>query len=565
METTKSDNGQDQNACKRWLQARTVGLPTAWARLMNFNFVRSTKSVVWIPSNFVQDPGNASQRTPEHLAKNPVYPDPVYYLTFLGKYFFRSPQLRTLRIEQFNRYLMLTDADAARSSDLTSENTIDADVGGDPYRVIDPDHRNYDPLLETTAPGTQFASTMFGCPGARRRNDSRLGVSRPPLLEPSGDGREDFYQQRLLLGLAWWSPGSPKKVVVAGKEAVEWTFCWTPPSAEHIGGANLDRETMKVATVPLNFSYEHFCKLLELKFCDPELGCVCACCATSAETSGSCRSCRFAIGWHRCRAVQVRQTDLVWCPGSLHGGRLDIQRVLFNLHRRQLPTDVLVAKADEYVNEQLVTQAEADGMLAVIRSERGTSGIANDAADGDDDAVLVGAPRRLSRHELQALLEKRVGQMKEGGSDDAPTDQYRVYMYIIERMQLGENPIRLMVQASAGTGKSRQRPPISFDESAQLGVRPVNSSSRRCGGRGFLLTTVYLYCILNGKKVRACAPTGIAAANIELEGSAVSASTLHCFFDLDGSYESRLDFSKTTNEKVDAVINLDVLMLDEVS
>ena len=93
---------------------------------------------------------------------------------------------------------------------------------------------------------------------------------------------------------------------------------------------------------------------------------------------------------------------------------------------------------------------------------------------------------------------------------------------------------------------------------------PVASSSRRCGGRGFLLTTVYLYCLLNGKKVRACAPTGIASANIELEGSAVSASTLHCFFDLDGSYESRLDFSKTTNEKVDAVINLDVLMLDEV-
>ena len=86
METTKSDNGQDQNACKRWLQARTVGLPTAWARLMNFNFVRSTKSVVWIPSNFVQDPGYASQRTLEHLAKNPVYPDPVYYLPFLGKY-----------------------------------------------------------------------------------------------------------------------------------------------------------------------------------------------------------------------------------------------------------------------------------------------------------------------------------------------------------------------------------------------------------------------------------------------------------------------------------------------
>ena len=76
---------------------------------------------------------------------------------------------------------------------------------------------------------------------------------------------------------------------------------------------------------------------------------------------------------------------------------------------------------------------------------------------------------------------------------------------------------------------------------------------------------MYLYCLLNGKKVRACAPTGIAAAHIELEGTAVSASTLHCFFDFDGSYESRLDFSKTTNEKVDAVIHLGVLMIDEVS
>ena len=29
---------------------------------------------------------------------------------------------------------MLTDVDAARSFDLTSENNIDVDVGGDPYR-----------------------------------------------------------------------------------------------------------------------------------------------------------------------------------------------------------------------------------------------------------------------------------------------------------------------------------------------------------------------------------------------------------------------------------------------
>ncbi len=175
-------------------------------------------------------------------------------------------------------------------------------------------------------------------------------------------------------------------------------FCWTPPSAEYIGGAALDQETLKVATAHAGFSFARFSKALEVKFCDPELGCVCACCARSAEKSGSRRSYRFECGWHRCRADPVRQNDFVWRPGTLHGGRLDIQRVLFNLHRRRLPTDVLVAKAQDYVNGGLVSQTGADGMMAVIRSERGDGGVANNAADGDDDAaVLAGAPRRLSR------------------------------------------------------------------------------------------------------------------------------------------------------------------------
>ena len=95
-------------------------------------------------------------------------------------------------------------------------------------------------------------------------------------------------------------------------------------------------------------------------------------------------------------------------------------------------------------------------MLAVIRSERGTSGVANDgAADGDDDgAVLAGAPRRLSRAELEALLAKRIRQMQEGGTDDAPTDQFRVYTDIIDQFERGDRPLLLTPQASAGTGKS---------------------------------------------------------------------------------------------------------------
>ena len=40
---------------------------------------------------------------------------------------------------------------------------------------------------------------------------------------------------------------------------------------------------------------------------------------------------------------------------------------------------------------------------------------------------------------------------------------------------------------------------------------------------------------------------------------------MHCFFEFDGNYESRLEFSKTTHEKVDKLISLQVLLLDEVS
>ena len=71
------------------------------------------------------------------------------------------------------------------------------------------------------------------------------------------------------------------------------------------------------------------------------------------------------------------------------------------------------------------------------------------------------------------------------------TDQWLVYTHIVHSLRTG-TPLRLMVQASAGTGKS------------------------------FLLTTVYLWCIVHGKKAKACAPTGIAAANVEIEGRASS-------------------------------------------
>ena len=66
--------------------------------------------------------------------------------------------------------------------------------------------------------------------------------------------------------------------------------------------------------------------------------------------------------------------------------------------------------------------------------------------------------------------------------------RWRVYSHIVQKLAANDGrPLRLMVQASAGTGKS------------------------------FLLTTVFLWAIINGMECRAAAPTGIAAANIEVE------------------------------------------------
>ena len=63
-------------------------------------------------------------------------------------------------------------------------------------------------------------------------------------------------------------------------------------------------------------------------------------------------------------------------------------------------------------------------------------------------------------------------------------------------------------------------------------------------GKSFLLTSIYLWCVVHGMACKAAAPTGIAAANIEIDGTDICAATLHSVFDLDGKYESNLDFTK---------------------
>ena len=76
---------------------------------------------------------------------------------------------------------------------------------------------------------------------------------------------------------------------------------------------------------------------------------------------------------------------------------------------------------------------------------------------------------------------------------------------------------------------------------------------------------MYLFCIVRGISTKACAPTGIAAANVEIEKTSVAATTIHRMFDFSSEHVSKLDFPKTTNAKVAALMQMEVLLLDEVS
>ncbi len=91
----------EQNGLKRWLQARTTGLCMTWSRLLRFHVVRSTRAVIWTAPRFVDD--GSARRTDGYRINNPTYPEPWHYLSYIAKYLFRHPQLRELRIEQFNR------------------------------------------------------------------------------------------------------------------------------------------------------------------------------------------------------------------------------------------------------------------------------------------------------------------------------------------------------------------------------------------------------------------------------------------------------------------------------
>ena len=82
----------------------------------------------------------------------------------------------------------------------------------------------------------------------------------------------------------------------------------------------------------------------------------------------------------------------------------------------------------------------------------------NDGAVSDDEESGPAAPAhtslKMTKEELKVELDRRTALLREGAVEGLDADQWRVFCYIVEVLTSGNRYLRLLVQASAGTGKS---------------------------------------------------------------------------------------------------------------
>lgn len=197
-------------------------------RLLGNRVVRSTRPVQFIPAGSLPKDEFRSRRDEGHIQRCPSYPDPDFFLNFYQKYLFRHASLRGLRVEQLNRlcregqgggsfsrevlsrraggregfprYFVLTDLQEKATVEDTLRRRGDSDTSDDeedePAPPPDACHRHFDPYAEALEAGTVFKSEAQHVSGFRKRSAGRLGVGRPPFIEPVGAQREAFFEQR---------------------------------------------------------------------------------------------------------------------------------------------------------------------------------------------------------------------------------------------------------------------------------------------------------------------------------------------------------------------------------
>ena len=519
--------GGEANPVKRYLQARNVGLCMCHNRLIGHHVVRSTRPTLFLWPQFTVQECSRIRRAPDHVANVWGYPDQSFYMNQVQTYFFRNEALQFLRAEQFFRYFAhrSEDSNTAPLTQRTHDETADADEGS--RCIDDPTHRHYDASVSVLLAGEQFPSAAVAgqCAGAHKRQTANLCVPRSSFLEPCGGNREAFYEQRLLFGIPWHCVRKPRLFWSsdADKLATRWFFATAAPNTP----PELSSFTMTDRVLDDEKTFESLCIQFERTYASE--GYACECCQ-----GHSCQSCTHARGWHVCE----RDCEERWRAGTLHEGVLDIHSTLWALARRLVPLHVLKEKLDVYIQEGHLPEDAKESFVEVFEQMHSICREQNVYADpGASSAANTDAENApMSKEELQAELASREQLLRRlHGSEGAWTDQWRVYEEIVSAISENRAPLRMFLQASAGTGKS------------------------------FLLETVYLWATLQGHRVQACAPTGIAAARLRVPRTPVRAYTMHHLFGLSIELESKVDPNKLHDETAQRLLQMTVLIIDEVS
>ena len=132
---------------------------------------------------------------------------------------------------------------------------------------------------------------------------------------------------------------------------------------------------------------------------------------------------------------------------------------LWCLARRFVPLHVTKEKLDAYIQEGHIHANDKDHYVQVFEEMAGvhretnihgvSDGIGSERTDPEEEN------RPTTEAELRQELKTRERQMQSfQGQEGVVTDQWRVYKEAIESIEAGSAPLRLCLQASAGTGKS---------------------------------------------------------------------------------------------------------------
>ena len=124
------------------------------------------------------------------------------------------------------------------------------------------------------------------------------------------------------------------------------------------------------------------------------------------------------------------------------------------------PLHVLKEKLDVYIAEGHIAAHEKDHYAQVFETMLGQQRETN--LHGARDVAGVAATtepdeenRQMNEAELRHELAERERQMRTfQGQEGVATDQWRVYKEAIQVLEEGRAPLRLCLQASAGTGKA---------------------------------------------------------------------------------------------------------------